>query len=256
MLLALQSRFGPLPEYGYDEDSCWERGAERSRRMLELLPVLRRPGRRCLEVGCGEGVTGVALESCGHTVEALDTEDWRDERARHLRFHRSDICGGTRLPGGLFDVVFSYNTFEHLQDPRTALEEMVRLLKPGGAVLLQFGPLFWSPWGLHAFETLFVPYPQVVFSEDAVKEALDVLGIRDLGRERDALQPLNGWRSSDFERLWRDSGCSVENLERVRDTSHLDLLLENPETVRGRNLSFDDLTVYGQQVVLVKSGTT
>jgi len=188
-------------------------------------------------------------------VELLDTEDWRDRRARHLSFHCGDICSGIRLTGGLFDVVFSYNTFEHLQDPHTALEEIVRILKPGGAAFLSFGPLFWSPWGLHAFETLFVPYPQVLFSEDVVKEALGVLGIRDLGRERDALQPLNGWRSSDFERLWRDSGCRVEYLERIRNTSHLDILLENPETVRGRNLSFDDLTVYGQQVVLVKRGT-
>lgn len=49
--------------------------------------------------------------------------------------HQGDICG--RLPElGQFDLVMSWSVFEHLPDPKQALENVVHLLKPGGVFYL------------------------------------------------------------------------------------------------------------------------
>jgi SAM-dependent methyltransferase len=46
-----------------------------------------------------------------------------------------DICG--KLPSlGQFDLIMSWSVFEHLPDPRTALENVIGLLKPGGIFYL------------------------------------------------------------------------------------------------------------------------
>ncbi len=51
----------------------------------------------------------------------------------------TDIVGDAHcLPfrDEVFDAVVSFNTFEHLQDPATAAKEILRVLKPGGKVLI------------------------------------------------------------------------------------------------------------------------
>ena len=50
-----------------------------------------------------------------------------------------------------FDHVFSVSTFEHLGDLSTALEEMHRVLRAGGKVYTNFGPIWSSGRGHHVF---------------------------------------------------------------------------------------------------------
>ena len=61
----------------------------------------------------------------------------------------------TRLYSGEFDVVVAFDVLEHLVDPLTHLDEMVRLLKPGGMLFLtesfdQIGDSFPSHMERHA----------------------------------------------------------------------------------------------------------
>jgi SAM-dependent methyltransferase len=42
-----------------------------------------------------------------------------------------DICAVVPMPGG-FDVVLSWSVFEHIPDPRKALENVIQALQPGG----------------------------------------------------------------------------------------------------------------------------
>ncbi len=49
---------------------------------------------------------------------------------------------------GAFDVVVSCETVEHLADPRAALREMARVLRPGGSLVLT-APNYLGPMGLH-----------------------------------------------------------------------------------------------------------
>ena len=61
------------------------------------------------------------------------------------------VCGvGEQLPfaQGYFDLVLSHEVIEHVQDDRQALAEMVRVLRPGGRLVL-FCPNRGYPFETH-----------------------------------------------------------------------------------------------------------
>lgn len=249
----LQSEHPIRPEYGYDPVSTWKRAAERVTGLVSL-DGMGNPGRRVLEVACGDGMAGFMLKGYGHEVQLTDLEDWREPRAKEIPFEPCDL--GVCLPfaDDRFDLVVSYNAFEHFPDPALALKEIVRTCRPVGLMYFEFGPLYASPWGLHAYRSLRMPYPQFLFPREFVLEKLREIGMRDLGRERTELQPMNEWRVGQFETLWESSGCEIISRREYRDDSHLDLVLRYPQCFRGRCLSVDDLCVQALFVCLRKPG--
>src|SRR5687768_6874627 len=136
-------------EYGYERFDAWWRGAQRC---FWISPMcdLREPGKHVLEATCGDGMTGHAFASYGHDVTLHDLEDWRDPRAKALPFVQGSLARPLALGDAQFDLVMSYNAFEHLDDPAHAIKELVRVCKPGGHLYIDFGPLYASAWGLHA----------------------------------------------------------------------------------------------------------
>ena len=195
---------------------------------------------------------GLALKSFGHKVVLLDSEDWRDARARNLEFVAADCCASLPFPDNSFDLVCSYNSFEHLPDPAAALRQIARTIRPGGLIHLDFGPIYTGPWGLHAYRTLRMPYPQYLFSEGFIRQKLSDLGIWDLGKKRSELQYLNKWKLTDFYGLSEQSGCTFVNLVVGRDESGISLVSKFPEAFRGRGLTLDDLTASNIIVTLRK----
>ncbi|HVM56626.1 MAG TPA: class I SAM-dependent methyltransferase [Gaiellaceae bacterium] len=97
------------------------------------------PGERLLDVGCGTGAATLRLaDSFGLDVVGVDVDPEQIEAARaaarglpSARFIEGDAA---RLPfaDGEFDLVFSSKTTHHVHDWQRALEEMIRVLKPGG----------------------------------------------------------------------------------------------------------------------------
>ena len=238
--------------YRYDLYSTWKRGSERALDLLNKLDILRKPGLSIVEAGCGDGMTGYALGSYGHDVTLLDFDDWRDARARSLKFRRCDLCGNLPFKPQSFDFVYSFNTFEHLYDPESAISELTRVCKNGGYLYLEFGPLYYSPWGLHAYRTVHMPYPQFLFSESFLAKKLHELGIKDLGSTKTYLQPLNKWRLWQFLALWQNFNCKIVSTWRHTDYSHLNIVKAFPMAFTGRGLAFDDITTQGLSVMLMK----
>ncbi len=248
---ALQERYGPRPEYGYDAVSVWHRATSRSVSLISL-PGLETPVKQILDVGAGDGILGVALNAFGHSATLVDQEDWRHERARSVNSYLADCCKRLPFDDSAFDLVCSYNSFEHFADPSAALSEFIRVVKPGGWIYLEFGPLFASPWGLHAYRALRMPYPQFLFSEEFTLQKLREIGIWDLGKKRTELQSLNHWKPADFGHLWRSASCRVTLKNPWFDKSELGIVTAFPEAFRGRNLKCEDITMAGMSVTLKK----
>jgi SAM-dependent methyltransferase len=199
-------------------------------------------------------MTGFVLSAFGHEVTLTDLEDWRDGRAKQLAFSSADICGcdGLLLEDAHFELCATYNSFEHFSDPERALSEMLRVLRPGGWLFAEFGPLYAGPWGLHAYRSLRMPYPQFLFSESFWRQKLHELGMRDLNRPMADLQPLNRWTIQQFRDLWKASGCETLSYAEGLEQSYLDIIERFPASFQGRGLTLEDVTIQSVRVLLRK----
>ena len=240
----LQDSYPDFPPYGYDDYSIWSRGASRAIELLDI-PDLKTPRKRILEVGCGDGLVSFWLQNYGHEVILTDMDDWRHERSRNLTFYQMDVNQNWDILGNEpFDLIFSYNSFEHFSDPVHVLLQMKSHLAPGGRIYLHFAPIYCSPWGLHAYRSLKMPYPQYLFSPEFIQSQLEKIGINDLGKQRTTLQYTNQWRVSQYENLWKESGMTIEKINRSYIDDHFDLIARYPECFQGRNLTIEDVSLY------------
>lgn len=239
---SLLASYEPPPEYGYDATSLWRRATARLEQLIELGLFAEGRPRRVLDLGCGDGVFGLLVEALGHELVLCDLEDWRVEHARQLRFEQADACKTLPFDDGFFDLVVSYNSFEHMSDPKRALEEIQRVCRVGGHLRLDFGPLYNSAYGLHAYRTLPLPFVQFLFAEELIEEQLQRLGINDLGRTRNNLQDLNRWSLERFRALWDAPGLEVQREQLVPEYTGIDLPLRYPDAFRGRSLNVEELT--------------
>lgn len=102
-----------------------------------------------LDVGGGPGYFRDAFEAAGATYLALDAD--AGELAGLGTVARGTVLGsGMRLPfrTDALDVTYSSNVLEHVPDPWLMAEEMVRVTRPGGTVLVSY-TTWWGPWGGH-----------------------------------------------------------------------------------------------------------
>lgn len=106
-----------------------------------LLPYLR-PGMSLLDCGCGPGTitVGLAQVLAPGRVVGIDIGPGQIQRARsHAAFQNTDnvsfsVASIYQLPFPVdyFDAALVNAVFEHLRDPMPALQELRRVLKPGG----------------------------------------------------------------------------------------------------------------------------
>ncbi len=108
------------------------------------------PGVRILEVACGRGALVGWLHEQGAQAYGCDISQTALTQARSNfggRFLLGDIHS-LSFPRGSFDFVVCCETLEHTLDPRGALREIRRVLRPGGKLLLTT-PSYLNTYGLY-----------------------------------------------------------------------------------------------------------
>jgi SAM-dependent methyltransferase len=107
------------------------------------------PGRLVLDVGGGPGYFSAAFRAAGARYLAVDA-DAGELSALGAPGPGTVLGSGMQLPvrTGAVDVCYSSNVLEHVPRPWDMADEMVRVTRPGGTVLLSFTCWF-GPWGGH-----------------------------------------------------------------------------------------------------------
>lgn len=117
---------------------------------MALDAVIRRidlkPGAKVLDAGCGSGTNSIWLTQRGFGVTGIDFSDFAlgkaEERARgeglegRIGFSRADLTN-LAMTDASFDAVFCIGVLMHIPEVEAALDQLVRVLKPGGVLIIQ-----------------------------------------------------------------------------------------------------------------------
>ena len=138
---------------------------------------------RLLDIGCGAGNLLKAAHKHGWTAHGLDVSG---NAVKHVRSLGFEVFQGelrnAQFPEQHFDVITAAEILEHLSEPRVLLEEVARILRPGG--------LFWTTTpnarGLSArvlglkWRCVWPPEHLQLFSPGGLKGLLRDIGFREI----------------------------------------------------------------------------
>lgn len=121
--------------FGYDLEK------ERDFILDKSLPV----SGKVLEIGTGKGHFALALAKKGLSFTTIDISEEEQNIAKlNARYFGLDKLISFKIedavslsfPEQSFNVIFSINVFHHLEKPHLVLNEMTRLLKPAGKIVM------------------------------------------------------------------------------------------------------------------------
>ena len=249
-LKTLQDQYSYPPEYGYDPDTLLRRGTGRATQLLSLPGVQQ--SESFLEIACSDGMVSCALSQADKRTTAIDADgasfDARASRAgvRLLEMDAADL----QFDDDTMDFVFSYNAFEHFVAPEAVLREAIRVTRPGGSMYLEFGPLYYSPYGQHAYRSITVPYCHLLFSEVQINEFAGQNGLPLID-----FTHVNGWSLKQYRRLWDKYSPVIDKAfyKESVDVTHLNLIRQYPSCFRSKSRHFEDFVVANISVLFRKS---
>ncbi|UUU34170.1 class I SAM-dependent methyltransferase [Streptomyces sp. CA-210063] len=145
------------------------RSLAQARMLAEALGPATRHTSTVLDIGCGDGTAAATAAPLltGHRIIGVD---WSQDALRRARTRVPYAIRGELADGGLpfrsesADAVLFSEVIEHLVDPDSALDEIHRVLRPGGHLMLSTPNL--AAWYNRA---LLLAGVQPVFSEVSLR---------------------------------------------------------------------------------------
>lgn len=110
-----------------------------------------RAGARALDVGCGVGQVVARLQEAGFESHGVDVSQPNIERARKVS-QRCQLYDGRTLPfpDGHFASAGALNVLEHVDEPEAFIRELVRVVAPGGKIVIS-SPNFFRVFGFRDY---------------------------------------------------------------------------------------------------------
>ncbi|HEY7590838.1 MAG TPA: class I SAM-dependent methyltransferase [Candidatus Limnocylindrales bacterium] len=187
--------------------------------------------KRVLEFGCGGGFeVWLLAHHYGADSWGVDIEErvaWKtliDERT-HLVL--ADLAVDRPFPADHFDRVFSFYVFEHVHHPHAALEELFRVMRPGGLAWIAAN-LHRGPMASHRYKEVHFPFPHLLFADDVFREFYRRQGLPEVGAAW-----VNHLTWAEYEDHFRRIGFRVRSLK-FRETPLDEAFYARFESVLGR----------------------
>lgn len=126
----------------YDAELGGERYAQPERAAEALKRLASSPDQSILDVGCGTGLSGLALTHAGYsTIDGCDYSTEMLDKAADLGVYRRLFEADLNQPlsstsDATYDAVTAVGCFSFGHIDVAALRELVRILKPGGALVI------------------------------------------------------------------------------------------------------------------------
>jgi SAM-dependent methyltransferase len=183
------------------------------------------PGARVLDVGCGTGQVIRRLLDRGCEAHGVDVSEPNLRRAQQITRH-CQLYDGRQLPfpDRHFAAAGALNVLEHVEQPETFLRELVRVVEPGGRVVVSspnfFRVLGWRDYhprmrGLRNkwrnLRRLLWKKRQIQRDPDAVRfDRMDPIVKEPFSPDDDAIVATNALEMRFF---LEKAGCRVERIE-------------------------------------------
>lgn len=175
-------------------------GVFRQARVREILRQAPAPG-RILDIGCGRGWMLSELHrrgwTCVGTEKTLDATLAADKPGFEILTRPS--LASCRLASDSFQIITSWHSLEHLEDPWETLDEIARLLAPGGVVILEVPNLasLQARSSRASWFHLDCPRHLFHFSLEQLSSDLEVRGLEILAQSTWSLEygPYGMWQS-------------------------------------------------------------
>jgi len=128
---------GIIYDFGYESDEECEYWQNL------FKEVIGESKKNILDVGSGTGFIAMNLAALGHSVTGLDFSDGMlrqaEDKMKKRNFKWDTVIGDAEHPDFMdetFDVIICRYLLWTLPNPETAIHEWVRILKPGGTVVI------------------------------------------------------------------------------------------------------------------------
>ncbi|MFT5504815.1 MAG: putative TPR repeat methyltransferase [Gammaproteobacteria bacterium] len=144
----------------YDHQMMVELEYESPTRIAEMLSQFQNKSASVLDIGCGTGLTGLSLHNLGfECIDGIDLSPDMIGVAGQRGIYRDLMVGDLNLPLDIddvcYDAIISSGTFTHGHVGSDPIDEVLRVLKPGGMIACTVHKALWETRGFkQKFETL------------------------------------------------------------------------------------------------------
>lgn len=126
--------------YSNEKNSGDLANSERIRKMVSIINQFDLKEKNILDIGCHDGTLLSMIENGNNAFFGLDASDWWIERCRekNIAVQQYFFDDEKKLPyeESFFDLVIAGEIIEHIYDTDFFLEEIRRVLKPKGKLII------------------------------------------------------------------------------------------------------------------------